>query len=216
MVLDAVIFDLDGVIINSEQLADKANVEFLESFGVTYDRNKIKPLLTGKTLLENTQVLMEYYQLKGDPIMLTKERIKSRQKLYENKLQFIPGFENFFQEIRMKSLKTAIATASPLELLEIANLQFSLSQLFDGQIYCVDVIGCPSKPAPDIFLYAAGALAVDPQCCLVIEDSPAGIESAIAAKMKVIGITTTYGNEKLAAATKIVDSFSEIDLTLYI
>lgn len=212
MALEAIIFDLDGVIINSEQLADQANEQFLQSFGFPYERERIKPLLSGRTLLENTKIFMQQYNLTGDVVTLTKKRMKMRAELYEEKLGFIPGFEDFFQEVKKRQLQTAIATTSPPELLEMAKRRLPISEKFGDRIYSVETVGCRSKPAPDIFLYAAQKLAVEPQYCVVIEDAPLGIEAARAAEMRVIALTTTYSSAHLNGATVTVNSFAEIDL----
>ena len=215
MVLEAVIFDMDGVIINSEELADKENKRFFEDLGIKYERDAVKHLLSGKGFLDNTKIILEYYKLDGDYVAITEQRIEERKRLYQEELQFIPGFNDFLVKVKEQNLSSAVATGSSKELLAFADNMLNLSQLFDNHIYCTDLLVCACKPSPDIFLYAANALATNPQNCLVIEDSPSGIEAALAANMKVIGITTTFQAEILAKATKVVDSFSEIDLKQY-
>jgi len=96
--------------------------------------------------------------------------------------------------------------------LEIADQRLRLSELFNGNVFSVAEIGYVSKPNPDIFLYAARKLNSQPEHCLVIEDSPHGIEAAKRAGMRCIALTTTYTRDKLAQADLVVDSYSQIDL----
>ena len=215
MPLQAVIFDMDGVIINSEELADKANKLFFENLGIKYERDAVKHLLSGKNFLDNTRIILGHYGLNGNPVAITELRIEGRKKLYQEELQFIPGFNYFLVRVKEQDLSYAVATGSSKELLAFADNRFNLSKLFNNHVYCTDLLGCASKPSPDIFLYAANKLAVSPQNCLVIEDATSGIEAALAANMKVIGITTTFQAERLSKATKIVNSFEEIDLNQF-
>lgn len=211
--IEAIIFDMDGVVLDSERLFDQANEQFLQRFGKKYDRKKIKPLLSGRTLLESTQLLMEKYGITGDVEALTQERLERRKQVYAE-ATFIPGFLEFLKFVEGYPFRKAIATSTSTELIEIADRRLQLTQKFNGHIYSVSSIGCHSKPAPDIFLYTAEKLQTSPESCVVIEDATLGVQAALAAQMKVIGITTTYSRIQLSGATFIVDSYKEIEKKL--
>jgi len=100
----------------------------------------------------------------------------------------------------------------PTELLDVVSEKLRLPALFGRHIYSPDAHDLPGKPAPDLFLFAAGRLDSTPGRCVAIEDSPNGVEAANRANMFAIGIATTFTPDKLAAANLIVRSFAEIPL----
>jgi beta-phosphoglucomutase len=208
---DTILFDGEGVVIDSEKLWDRGQEEFLQRRGALYDRAKVKHLLAGRSMVEGVRVLQKEYGFGGDPDVLAQERIALVQDLFRSEADFVPGFREFFRRLP-SNLKTAIATMMPKPLLDIVIARLKLSELFGEHIYCPDSDSLPSKPAPDLFLYAARQLQSLPAECLVIEDSPIGIEAARRAGMYSVGIATTFSPDRLTNADKIVKSFSEIDL----
>lgn len=214
MSLRAVIFDLDGVVIDTESIADASNIEFLKRYNLTYDRSAVKHLLCGRSLLDGTKELMEFYGIESDPCVVMQERLDVRKDMYAERVKFVEGFMDFFERVREKKFKTCLATSSHPELVDVADAKLDLQKMFYEHIFTVADVGGASKPAPDLFLYAAKRLGVSPNECLVIEDSPAGIQAALNAGMRVIGITTTFPIEKLVHATKVIHKFSEINLDI--
>ena len=135
---------------------------------------------------------------------------KEMKKLYEQ-IELMPGFLDFFAKIKPK-YKAAVATSSNIDLFNILDKKFSITQLFENHVYFLKDVNNVSKPEPDIFLYAAKMLATAPSESLVIEDAPLGIEAAKKAGMRSVGLTSSYPRETLAQATQIVDKFEEINL----
>lgn len=209
--IDTIIFDCEGVVADTEDIWDIGQREFLHRRGCVYDREKIKPLLTGKTLLEGVRILKREYGFSGDSKKLALERKDIVKNLIETKVDFIDGFLDFFSRVRI-TCKTCIATSMDEDLLEIVDRRLGLSKLFEGKIFSLANVKYNSKPAPDIFQYAAQQLESKSENCVVIEDSPYGVEAAKRAGMKCIGLTTTYGRDKLEQADLVVESYSEIDL----
>jgi beta-phosphoglucomutase len=209
--IDSIIFDADGVVIDTEEIWDREQEEFLRRRGFVYDRPRIKPLMTGTSLLDGAMVLAREYGFPGDPQSLARERLEIVHDLYERDVKFMDGFLEFFDRVRGRN-KTCVATAMPREVLEIADRRLGLSELFGGHLYCIADVGNRAKPDPDLFLYAARQLGSGPESCVVIEDSPLGVEAARRAEMKSIGLARTYDRQTLRAADLVVDSFSEIDL----
>lgn len=210
--LAAVIFDLDGVIIDSERLVDAANVAFLKGHGCTYNRDAYKPLAMGKTLAEGVKIMQDLFGLAGSAENLVEQRREIIARLYWGMLEFVPGFVVFFSEVSRRGLQCGVATSATPELLGIARQKLSLDRLFPERIFTTCAVGGKSKPDPDLYLYAASRLGVAASGCVVIEDAPLGIEAARRAGMKCIAITTTLGREFLLTADLVVSSFSEIDL----
>jgi beta-phosphoglucomutase len=208
---DTIVFDGEGVVIDSEPIWDRGQEEFLRRRGATYDRAKVKHLLAGRSMVEGVRILQDEYGFGGDPEQLAQERISIVEDLFRREANFVPGFEDFYRRVR-PSFKTCIATMMPEQLLQIVISRLKLDELFGDHIYCPEPDRLAGKPAPDLFLYAARRVQSEPATCAVIEDSPVGIEAARRAQMYSVGIATTFAPGMLTAADLVVKSFAEIDL----
>ena len=209
--LRAIIFDLEGVIIDTESLWDKASAQFLRNHGFLYQREKVKPLMMGRTIEEGIRVLQEIYGFTGDIKQQAQERRDIAKKLFEKNITFISGFKQFYKTV-VKNYETAIATSLERGYLNSVSKKLKLSALFKSHIYSIADIGYISKPNPDIFLYASSKLGIVPFECLVIEDSPHGVEAAKRAGMKCVAITTSLSAEHFTDTNSVVDHFRDIDL----
>jgi len=212
--IDTIIFDADGVVVDTEKIWDRGQEEFLRRRGFVYDRERIKPLLTGTSLAEGVKVMKREYGFQGNAEKLARERMEIVKDLFKREVKFIPGFQEFFKGVRGK-YKTCVATSMAEELLEIIDRRLGLSKLFDDRIFSLVDVGYRSKPNSALFLYAARQLNSKVENCVVIEDAPHGVEAARRAKMKCIALTTTYGPEELSRADLVVNSYYEINLTVW-
>lgn len=211
--IDTIIFDAEGIVIDTETIWDKGQEIFLQRRGFVYDREWIKPLLTGRTLAEGVEVMKQAYRFDGDTDVLARERADIVRELFIHETAFIDGFLPFFATVRDR-YKTCVATAMDQELLQLVDRHLNLSALFENRIYTLDKVGFRSKPNPDIFLYAAQQLGSAPENCVVIEDAPHGIDAAKSAGMRCIAISTTYDPGKLQKADFVVNAYAEIDLAV--
>ncbi len=209
--IDTIIFDAEGVVIDTEAIWDKGQEEFLRRRGFVYDRERIKPLLTGRTIAEGVDVMKQAYKFAGDTEALAHERADIMHDLLVHEVYFIEGFIEFYASVRGR-YKTCIATAMAEDLVTLVDDCLNLSTLFENRIYTLANVGYRSKPNPDIFLYAAQQLQSSPQNCVVIEDAPHGIVASKKAGMRCIAISTTYDRENLQNADLVVNSYAEIDL----
>ncbi len=211
--IDTIIFDAEGVVIDTEAIWDKGQEIFLQRRGFVYDRERIKPLLTGRTLAEGVEIMKQAYSFEGDTKTLAQERADIVRDLFIHETSFITGFLQFYESMRSR-YKTCIATSMDRDLLKFVDQRLNLSALFENRIYTLDKVGYRSKPNPDIFLYAAQQLGSSPKNCVVIEDAPHGIDAAKSADMWCIAITTTYDQGKLAKADFVVSAYTNIDLEM--
>lgn len=211
----AIIFDLDGVIINSERLWDRGTHEFLKTFGHQYQRDQVKHLCTGKSLIEGTKIIQDFYRLKGDTSRLAEAWKTIVKRLYREHLSFIDGFQELASRLQTNQILMAIATSSESEFLEIANRKLGLDRIFHKHIYTLKYVGHVSKPQPDIFLYAAKQLGIRPEHCVIIEDSPIGILAAKNAGMFCIALKGTYDHDKLEQADAIAADYDAIHELLF-
>ena len=209
--IDTIIFDNEGVVADTESVWDKEQREFLGRRGIVYKRNRIKHLLSGRSIIEGVKVLKKEYNLEGEDELLSAERLSIVKDLLAADVNYIKGFMDFYNIVRYR-YKICVATSMHEELLNIIDKKLSLNELFNGNIYSIKHVGNKSKPYPDIFLYAAQKLKSKPDSCLVIEDSPNGIDAALRAGMKCIGLATTYPHKILRNASLTVSSFSEIEI----
>lgn len=208
---DAVLFDCDGVVLDSEVLWDQAEVEFLARRGIVFDSARTKPLITGLGMTAGILLLQEQYGLDGNIEDLSRERIEIVRGLFERELRFTEGFLDFFETKIRGRFRTCIATSMSAEIFAVADQRLGISPLFAGRVYFPSHVGGRAKPEPDLFLYAADQLATTPERCVVIEDSPRGIEAGRRAGMRVIGLATTHPQELIANADVVVGSFAEMD-----
>jgi len=209
--IDTIIFDGEGIVFDSEAAWDQGQIEFLGRRGITYEREDLKPLLTGRSLVEGVQVMQKVYRLEGDPVELAKERLSIVRHCFAQGVNFIPEFSEFYEKVR-NNYKTCLATSLATELLTIVETTLNLKGLFANNIFSIADVNNIGKPQPDLFLFAAEKLHTKVENCLVIEDAPLGIEAAKRAGMKCIALTTTYRKEKLSQADLVVDHYREIDL----
>ncbi len=209
----AIIFDLEGVIIDTENTVwDQAATIFLVNHGKVYNREKTKHLLMGRNLQEGIAILKKQYGFSGDNQKLVQERRAIVKRLFGQNVNFMPGFMNFYQSV-VDKFSLAIATSLERPLLTLVDKRLNLSKLFGGHVYSIADVNYIGKPSPDVFLYAAKKLGVAPNECLVIEDSPNGIEAAKKAGMYSVGITNTVDAQKLQGADLVVNTYSDIKLT---
>jgi HAD superfamily hydrolase (TIGR01509 family) len=209
--IKAVIFDMDGVIIDSEPLHAIADNQILKDSGITapdgyFDR------FAGWTNQSMWDEIMKDYKL---PISL--EKISELQLplkiklLREGDYSPIPGIIELMETIQGLNLPMAIASSSPVQFIEAVIEKLGLRKYIRYWLSGEDVIN--SKPAPDIFLKVAEVLNVDPGECLVIEDSASGVAAAKRAGMKCIGYQNiNSGNQDLSDADLIVDNIERIKI----
>ncbi len=208
--IKAIIFDAEGVVVDTEILWDKSQEVLLERRGLKYDREYLKPKMAGQTLLEGAQLMVDYYKLDEDAQLIAQERKELIHDLFENEINYIDGFLQFMDTLKTTGLAISIATAMDKILMKKVEAKLKLSQIFSEHIYFIEDAGNKSKPEPDVFLLAANKMGINPSSCLVLEDAPHGIEAASRAGMQSIGITTTFSKAHLAEASFVVDNFKEI------
>ncbi|MBI3032562.1 HAD family phosphatase [Candidatus Woesearchaeota archaeon] len=212
MVITAVIFDMDGVIVDSEGIWDKATAEALKKYGKNYQRDILKVMCVGKGFRESCGILLDYYDLDIKIDDFIDERRKLVMDYYNKEIDFIPGFLVFFKKVKQQQLKTCVATASGQMFIDLIEKKLKIYSLFNNNIYSIADVNHVPKPDPAVFLFAAEQLGVKPEHCIVIEDSPNGIKAAKNAGMKCVALTTTFTKEHLRGADVIVDKYDQIKI----
>ncbi|HET9955676.1 MAG TPA: HAD-IA family hydrolase [Polyangiaceae bacterium] len=205
----AVLFDLDGVLLDTETLYTVGIQEVVGSFGKTYDW-ALKRDMMGKSELVGAHLLIERL---GLPLH-AEEYLARVNPVFErlfHSVEPMPGAVALVEYLLERQVPLAIATSSRSHL-------FALKSRPHGWLHSIRAVVCGDdaqvkalKPAPDIFLAAAARLQVPPAACLVVEDSPAGVSSALAAGMQVVALPDpALGHDAVAHATTIVSSHDEL------
>jgi HAD superfamily hydrolase (TIGR01509 family) len=206
--LEAVLFDMDGVVIDSEPLWSEAELHLLARRNLRYSP-KLKTVLMGRESREAVGIFVEHYNLRESIDSVLEERNQLIAKLFREHLQPIPHALQLVRSVRESGIKTGLVSSSPKKLMGLVLDKFSITGLFD-LIVSGDQVNL-GKPAPDIYLTAARELGVTPENCLVIEDAPNGVAAAKAAGMYCVAISTSVSEPELAAADRVIGGFDEID-----
>lgn len=182
--IKAVIFDLDGLVVDSEPLWTEARNKLLSQFDARVTaEDKLKTM--GGGYREGIDYFINKYDLPMTFEEFSKQEQDILDRLYSKKLKFKPGAAELIQKLKESNIVIAIATSVPRKRLEFALKRLSLGG-FDVMITGDDIK--KGKPDPEIFLKAAEKLGVDPKECVVLEDSPFGVAAARAANMKAVAV----------------------------
>ena len=207
--MEAVIFDMDGVIIDSELLHTKLERELLEEYGGKISKEEHEAFI-GTT---------DYYmwstlKAKFDLAPSVDELVKIKKKRFAQNMHKIRLVDNFYEfMLKLYNKKYALALASSNNRTNVDQImqKFDLGQYIKVSISGEEVV--KSKPDPEIFLKAAQKLAVKPHHCLVIEDATAGVLAAKSAGMQCLGFKNpNSGQQDLSKADLVVESFKELTL----
>jgi HAD superfamily hydrolase (TIGR01509 family) len=207
--LGAVIFDMDGVIIDSEPLWSKAEQQLLARRNLGYSP-QLKAVMMGLDSSEAVGFLIRHYDLQESVGDVVEERNQLIAELFKEHLKPVPNVLELLRSMRDSGIKTGLASSSPKELVDLALGRLNITGLFDLILNGDQV--ARGKPAPDIYLMAARELGVSHENCLVIEDAPHGVAAAKAAGMCCLAISASASETELAAANRVIRSFGEVDL----
>lgn len=209
--IHSVVFDMDGVIVNSEPLHVEAERATFRRFGLDITEDEWIHF-KGKTSRDIfNQMLHKYGQDPGQTEAMVNHKTDYYLKTAPRRLNLIPGARAGLETCRALPVKMALTTSSQKALQEMTFQVFSLDRFFDVVVTGDDIR--QGKPHPEPYLVTAERLGMAPSRCLVIEDSDHGIRSAGAAGCVPVGITTTLSRQRLLAsgAERVVDRFDELE-----
>lgn len=212
--IKAILFDMDGVIVDSEPIQSLAFEIILAEYKKepVYHANGVIHTV-GLKATDNWEIIKKTHNLDEKVAVLVEKRERIYNKLLREKVHLMPGILHLLHELKKYHIKTAIASSSVKIHIDTVLDEFELLGLFDAVISGEDVMF--GKPNPEIFLKAAKSLTVNPEHCLVIEDAGSGILAAKAAGMTVVGLQNKYVDPfQLKNADKVVPSLREITITL--
>jgi len=208
--LQCVIFDMDGVIIDSEEIHKKAYYETFESLDVNVSE-KLYKTLTGSSTINAFEKLVYHFNLDELPEALVLQKRKRYVNFFENDptLSLVSGVKEFIQFLYQNDITLVLASSSAMVNINRVFSRFDLNKYFTAKISGADLTA--SKPHPEIFEKAVLLGNASNENCIVIEDSDNGIKSANDAKIFVIGYKNPFSaDQTLKNADLIIENFSEL------
>ncbi|HYC00804.1 MAG TPA: HAD-IA family hydrolase [Candidatus Limnocylindrales bacterium] len=205
-----VIFDLDGVLLDTEHFYTEVTQEICGGYGKVFDWS-IKRNMIGRPSLESAQYLVEALSLPITPQEYLKRRGARLEELFAGALEQ-PGAERFTRALCERRVPIAVATSSERRLFELKTGRHGeWFGCFGAVVVGDDPRVKAGKPAPDIFLVAASELGIEPSRCVVFEDAPAGLQAARAAGMMVVALPDpAMDRAPYESADLVIDSFDQI------
>ncbi|MDR0993939.1 MAG: HAD family phosphatase [Verrucomicrobiota bacterium] len=203
------IFDVDGTLVDSNQM----HVDTWKATANRYQLPCPHPEYIGKCGMKTVAVIQELLKWpvgaqEAERMGQEKEALY-RQWIRDGGIRPIPGVLDFLHKAHTAGIRCAIGSSAPMENINACLDALHLRPFFDVVTSAEDVQR--SKPAPDIYLKTAESLQAPPGDCLVFEDSPAGIQAARAASMRVIALLTSHSRQEVQQADRIVQDFTELD-----
>jgi HAD superfamily hydrolase (TIGR01509 family) len=212
-VIDAVVFDMDGVLLASEEVWDAVREEYVHERGGRYDV-EIQRAMMGMSSREWSRFLHDDADVPEGAEEINVEVVRRMLDAYGEHLPLIPGAVDAVRRLAAR-FPLGLASSSNRELIDTALELADLSQSFSATVSSEEV--AHGKPAPDVYLEAARRLGVDPRRCAAVEDSHGGIRSAKSAGMRVIAIPNpTYppDDEALALADAVIRSLDDLTVAV--
>ena len=204
--LGAVIWDMDGVLVDTGEYHYQAWRDILAQYQIPFSRETFAAEFgtNNKSLVRKLfreTFTTELYQ------KISNEKEQDFRHRIQGKIQLLPGVRPLLDRLADAGIPQAVGSSAPQENIDAIVDSLGLRRYFQALVSAADM---PGKPDPLVFLTAARALQAPPNRCLVIEDALAGVEAARRAGMKCLAITTTNPADKLAAADRVVEEFTSV------
>lgn len=206
----AVLFDMDGVICHTNPYHAKAFEAFFDKYQIPYTEKEFEDHMYGK---HNSHIMTYFFKrpIHGEELIaLENEKEALFREIYADKIETIPGYINFLDDLKANNFKTAVATAAP-----IANMNLIIDKL-QIRSKMESLLGSENvtlhKPHPEVYLKSAQNVGISPNKAIVFEDSFSGITAGLNAGMKVIGVLSTHTKRQLPQCSLYINDYSEISV----
>jgi beta-phosphoglucomutase len=204
----AFLFDMDGVIMDSNPVHKIALKQFCHKYGFDLTEEQLREKIYGRTNKDWIPAVFGKIS-KEEVARYGDEKEALFREMYADSIKPLDGLKSFLEKLNKEGIKRAIATSAPR-----ANVDFTLEKTgLKGyfEIILDESYVQRGKPNPEIYVKTARAVGVEPGRCIVLEDSLSGVDAGKAAGCKVIGVTTTHTAEELKSADKVITNFEGLD-----
>ena len=206
--LNAVIFDLDGTLLDNNDFHLKSWKLYLKQMGMEISDEDYKANISGRTNKDATEHVFNKKMTNDEAAQYYLGKEKIYREMYAPVIKPVSGLINLLTELQQNGIKMAIATSGILVNIDFMFDHVPIRHFFEQVINSTHIQN--GKPDPEIFITTAQKLHVHPENCVVFEDSIAGVEAANAAGMKVVALTTTHTLEELHDADLVIDDYTQI------
>lgn len=207
----AVIFDMDGTLVDSMWMWYQIDVEYLGRFGIEPPED-LQTAIEGMSFSETAVHFKERFQIPDSLDQIKADWNAMAAEKYRREVPFKAGAEEFLQWCKAQGIRLGVATSNSRQLVDCVSEALPLKEYMDQIITACEV--AHGKPAPDVYLEAAKRLGVAPEECMVFEDLPAGILAGQAAGMKVCAVEDAYSKDiwekKAELAEYYIDDYTQI------
>ncbi len=204
--IEAVIFDMDGVIAHTNPHHSISFREFFARYDIFPSEEEFRNHMYGK----NNGYIMSYFfdrEVKGDELKkLEAEKEGMFREIYAEHVKPLPGLMYFLEDLAKNGIKAGVATSAPRANLDLIIDKLEIRNRFGSLLSEEDVK--THKPSPEVYLKSAKNLETDPANCLVFEDSSSGASAGLNAGMKVGGVLTSHTKEELPKCDFFINDFT--------
>ncbi len=208
--LQAVIFDMDGVICHTNPYHSIAFKQFFAKRNLNPTEEEFKLHMYGK----NNGYILSYFlgrEIQGEELSeLEFEKESLFREIYKPEVQPISGYLDFLNVLNQLGLSIGVATSAPRANLDLILGTLAIKETMGSMLASEDV--SKHKPDPEVYLKTAANLKIDPAHCLVFEDSFSGASAGLNAGMKVVGVLSTHKKEELPVCDLYINDYSELEI----
>ena len=199
---------MDGVVVDSERYWDEIKPEILDAALVSAEVSPDE--VTGMNVLDQYDHLSERFEVRVSREEYFDLYDEHAETVYTERSELMDGFRDLLDALDDRGAAVALVSSSFPHWIEMVLERFDLGDAFDEVVSAED-LDAASKPEPDIFLHAADRLGIDPERCVVVEDSEHGVEAARNAGMRCVGYRTDVnGGQDLSRADEVVEGPGEL------
>lgn len=191
----AVLFDMDGVIVDTNPAHKKAILQFCETYNKQLNDEALAKYIWGRTNREWIRYLFGQSASDEQLKAYADEKELLFRTLYEPEVKLLPGLKAFLDTLKQHNIPMAVGTSAPRDNVDFIFKHTGIEKYFEAVLD--ESFVTTGKPDPEIYIKCAKALNFNPTDCIVLEDSFAGVRAGNAAGCKVVGITTTHSEDEL-------------------
>ena len=206
--LKAVIFDLDGTLIDNNDYHLQSWKIYLKKMGMEISDEDYKANISGRTNQDAVEYILNKKMTNENAAVYYLEKEKIYREIYAPVIKPIAGLMNLLADLKEHQVAMAIATSGIQVNIDFMFKHIPIQKYFEKVVNSTHI--SKGKPDPEIFLTTATMLGVEPENCVVFEDSTAGVQAAKAAGMKTVALTTTHTQKELNNADTIIDDYTQI------